>query len=310
MKKISVFLISIVFLLAACSGGKMHKDTQLLMGTFVEVISPDGRSAKIVFDEFKRVEDLISKYKETSEVSSLNKNGKIVASEEFFYIIKRSKSFYKASNGAFDITVGPLMNAWGFTDKNYRLPRKQELKKIKPLIGSDKIILDESLKTIEFQEPGMKIDLGGIGKGYAIDCAVNKLKLNGVDSCLINAGGQVYCLGNKFGNPWKVAVKQPRSNGLTHKIELVDSGASTSGDYQQFFVSSGKRFSHIMDPRTLEPECSGVVSVTVIGKEATVCDALSTSILVLGKDKGQVLADKFPDYKVIIIEEVNGKNHK
>lgn len=303
-------LATVIFLLIlGCQQNPLHKDTQLLMGTFVEVISPNKEAGKIVFDEFKRVEGLISRYKDDSELSKLNKTGKIVASDEFFYIIKRSKDFSEASAGAFDITVGPLMDLWGFTDKNYRLPNKQQLKKIRPLIGTNKIILDEALKTIKLEAADMKIDLGAVGKGYAIDQAIEKLRTLGINSCLINAGGQVYCLGKKFAKPWKVAVKQPRSNGLAQEMQLVDTGASTSGDYQQFFVSSGKRFSHIMDPRTLEPANSGLISVTVIGKEGLTCDVLSTGILVLGKDKGQILADKFPDYKVILIEETNAKNN-
>jgi len=303
-------LATVIFLLIlGCQQNPLHKDTQLLMGTFVEVISPNKEAGKIVFDEFKRVEGLISRYKDDSELSKLNKTGKIVASDEFFYIIKRSKDFSEASAGAFDITVGPLMDLWGFTDKNYRLPNKQQLKKIRPLIGTNKIILDEALKTIKLEAADMKIDLGAVGKGYAIDRAIEKLRTLGINSCLINAGGQVYCLGKKFAKPWKVAVKQPRSNGLAQEMQLVDTGASTSGDYQQFFVSSGKRFSHIMDPRTLEPANSGLISVTVIGKEGLTCDVLSTGILVLGKDKGQILADKFPDYKVILIEETNAKNN-
>jgi len=308
--KFFLLLFPVFIFLTGCQQNKLHKDAQLLMGTFVEVISPDKEAANLVFDEFRRVEALISKYKSDSELSELNKSGKIVASNEFFYIIKRSKGFLEASNGAFDVTIGPLMDAWGFTDKRYRVPQKSEFKKIKTLIGMDKVTLDEATRTIEFKINGMRIDLGGIGKGYAIDCAVKKLKSAGITSCLINAGGQVYCLGKKFNKPWKVAVKQPRGNGLFQKIELTDQGVSTSGDYQQFFVTSGKRFSHIMDPKTLEPADSGVISVTVIGKEAASCDALSTGILVLGKDRGQAFADKFPDYKVIIIEEKNGQNNQ
>lgn len=275
------------------------------MGTFVEVTSPDKDAAKVVFDEIKRLDDLLSKYRENSEVSRLNKIGKLKVSPETSHIIKKAGEFWLASDGAFDITVGPLIDLWGFTDKKYYLPEKKEIKGVLTRVGFDKIVFHNNDNMVKFKIPGMKIDFGGIGKGYAVDCAVNKLKEKGIKSCLINAGGQIHCLGNKFGKPWRVAIRNPRKAGLIDYLELEDKAVSTSGDYEQYFMKGNRRYGHILNPKTGYPANSGVISATVIANDGLTADALSTSIFVLGKAKGEELAKRFTDVKVEIMEEKN-----
>jgi thiamine biosynthesis lipoprotein len=275
--------------LCGCQDKKLYKDTRLVLGTYIEVTSPDKRATKIVFDEISRIEDLLSKYRPESEVSELNRLGKLKVSPETFYIIKKSKEFSEASYGAFDITVAPLMDLWGFTNKEYRVPKDSEIKNTMKLIGSDKIVLNELNSVIEFSVPGMKIDLGGIAKGFAIDCAVKKLREKNISSCLI-AGGQVYALGDKFAKPWRVTIKSPRERNLAGYLELKDQSAATSGDYEQYFTKNGKKYSHIMDPRSGYPADSGISSVTVIAQDGLTADALSTAVSVLGKGEGEKLA--------------------
>jgi thiamine biosynthesis lipoprotein len=273
------------------------------MGTFIEVTSPYKEAADIVFSEIKRIEGLLSKYKEDSEVSRLNRTGQLKVSPETFYIIKKAKEFWEVSDGAFDITVAPLLDLWGFTDKQYVIPEDKKIKNTLDIIGSDKIILNESDNTVKFKHYGMKIDLGGIAKGFALDCAVRKLKEAAIFSCLINAGGQVYALGDKFGKSWRVAIKDPRSNKFAGYLELKDSSTSTSGDYEQYFIREKKRYSHILSPKTGYPANSGLASVTLIAQDALTADALSTAIFVLGKEKGEELKKRIPDIEVRIIEE-------
>jgi thiamine biosynthesis lipoprotein len=289
--------------ICGCASRSMYKDSRVMMGTFVEVVSPDRNAAKIAFAEIKRIEDLLSKYELDSEVSRLNKSGKLNVSPDTLYIIKKAKEFWLITDGAFDITVGPLMDLWGFTDKKYRLPQKPEIESALNLVGSDKIIIDESKNVVEFKLPGMKIDLGGVAKGYALDCAAKKLKENNIKSCLINAGGQVYCLGAKSAKPWKVAIKSPRSSDITEYLQLQDQSAATSGDYEQYFVKDDKRYMHILNPKTGYPADKGIISVTVIAPSGLTADALSTSIFVLGKAKGLSLAERFLDVEVKITEE-------
>lgn len=273
------------------------------MGTYVEVISPDMRAPGIVFREIQRFENLLSKYKPDSEVTKLNESGKLKASPEAFYVIKKSVEFWRASDGAFDITVAPLVDLWGFTEKRYRLPTDKEIKSALNLVGSDKIILHEEDNVVEFKTPGMKIDLGAIAKGYATDCAVIKLKTAGIKSCLINTGGQIYCLGDNFGIPWKVAIKNPRGKTVIGYLKLKDKAVATSGDYEQYFFKNNKRYSHILNPKTGYPADSGILSVTVVAQDGLTSDALATAIFVLGKSKGAVLAGRFADTEVRIIEE-------
>ncbi len=286
-------------LLCGCQNKHLYKDSRIAMGTYVTVSSPDKHAAKIVFDEISRIENLLSKYNAQSEVYRLNELGKIKASPDTFYIVKKSKEFWQASNGAFDITVAKLLDIWGFSDKHYRLPNSKEIKSALKLTGSDKIILHDEDNVIEFSVPGMKIDLGGIAKGYALDCAVKKLKERGITSCLISAG-QVYALGNKFGAPWKIAVKNPRGNDFLGFLKIKDKSVATSGDYEQYFIRGNKRYSHILNPKTGSPADSGITSVTVVADDGLTADALSTAIFILGKEAGEALANKFPGIQVKI----------
>ncbi|MDP3731425.1 MAG: FAD:protein FMN transferase [Candidatus Omnitrophota bacterium] len=305
MKKVlfSAFCLLLVTLLFGCQDKTLHKDTQVMMGTFVEVISPDKEAPNIVFTEIRRVENLLSKYKEDSEIAKLNKLGKLKVGPETFYVLQKAKDFWQFSEGVLDITVGPLVDLWGFSDKKYYLPKDKEIKQALSRVGFDKIIFNIDDNMVEFKIPGMKIDLGAIAKGYAVDCAVRKLKEHQIKSCLINAGGQIYCLGDKFGRPWRIAVRGPRNKGFWDYLKLKDEAVATSGDYEQYFMNKGKRYAHIVNPKTGYPSNSGIVSVTVIAPDGLTADALTTSIFILGKDKGMELAKKFTDVKVEIIED-------
>lgn len=281
---------------------KFYSNTQLFMGTFWKVTSPDKEASAIVFKEAARVEKLLSKYDGSSEVAQLNRLGKLKVSQEVFYILTESLEFWQISQGAFDITVGPLIDLWGFSDKQYRLPSDAQIKETLKLIGCDKIILRQKDNVVEFILPGMKIDLGGIGKGYALDCAVKKLKEKNIRSCLINAGGQVYALGDKGGKLWKIAVKDPRKEGVSETMELKNKSASTSADYEQFFLKDARRYCHILNPKTGYPAESGIISVTVISDSALDADALSTAVFVLGKEKAKRIREKFSNLEIKITE--------
>lgn len=300
---ISNFLVIcfLLLLLNGCQQKPLYKDTRMMMGTFVEVSSPDERAAAIAFDEIKRIEDLLSKYKPESEISRLNREGKQRGlSPETFQIIKKAKEYWQVSDGAFDITVASLMDLWGFTDKRFRVPSEEEIKEALAAVGSDKIVLQDSENVIEFNVPGVKVDLGAIAKGFAVDSAIKKLKAEGIISCLINAGGDIFCLGDKNGKPWNIAIQNPAGPGFRGSLELKDKAVATSGNYQQYFIKENKRFSHIINPKTGYPANSGVSSVSVIAADCTTADFLATAIFVLGKDKAQTLAEKFTDVEVIL----------
>jgi FAD:protein FMN transferase len=280
-----------------------YKERRVMMGTYLEVTCPSKEAATIAFDEIKRIEGLLSKYDPQSEISRLNIAGELKVSPDAFYVIKKAKEFWQASDGAFDITVAPLADLWGFTNKEYSVPASQDLARALTLVGSDKIALNENDNVIKFLVPGMKIDLGGLAKGYAVDCAIKKLKDAGVASGLINLGGQIFCLGNKSGRPWKIAIRDPRyKSTLDYELELVDRAVSTSGDYEQYFTKEGKRYCHIINPKNGYPVEAHFESVTVLAADGLTADALSTSMFILGRIKGQALLKRFPGAEAVFID--------
>ena len=281
---------------------QLYSDNRLLMGTFWQVTSPHKQASGIVFSEASRIQQLLSKYIASSEVFQLNRLGKLKVSADTFYIIKKSKEFWLSTSGAFDITVAPLVDLWGFTSQQFQVPSDEKIRAGLGLVGSDKIILDEKDNLVEFKIPGMKIDLGAIAKGFALDCAVKKLKENNITSCLISAGGQIYALGDKFGQPWKIAIQGAAKSEISGTFELKNKSASTSGDYQQYFLAGNKRYGHILNPKTGYPAESGIISVTVIADNGVEADALSTAVFVLGKKKSQELIAEFNNLEIKITE--------
>lgn len=298
-----LLLISGFAFFSGCQGRPLYKENRILMGTFVDVSSTNKDAPEIAFREIARIEALLSKYIDTSEISRLNKTGYLKASPETFYIIKRSKEFWSSSAGAFDISVGPLLDLWGFSAKNYYVPTEEEIRAALQKVGSDKIILDEKNFVVQFKVPGMKLDLGAIAKGYAVDCAVAKLKENGITSGLVNAGGNIYGLGDKAGKPWTIGIRDPKDRAkASGYLYLRDNAVATSGNYEQFFIRNGRRYCHILNPKTGHPVDSDMEAVTVIAPDALTADALSTSVFVLGKGKGRALAKKFSGVEIRIAE--------
>jgi thiamine biosynthesis lipoprotein len=283
---------------------QLYRDNRMLMGTFWNVLSPDKKAGGIVFKEASRIEQLLSKYIESSEISRLNRLGKLKVSPDTFYIIKKSKEFWLQTSGAFDITVAPLADLWGFTNQQFQIPADAQIRAVLKLVGSDKIILHEKDNVVEFKIPGMKVDLGAIAKGFALDCAVKKLKERGIGSCLINAGGQVYALGGYAGNQWKIAVQNPRNKpGISRILELKNISIATSGDYEQFFFEKGKRYCHILNPKTGYPVDSGTASATAIDRSGLTADALSTAAFISGKTGISGLKRNFPETEFSLIEK-------
>lgn len=298
-----MYAVLVLAFVCGCARKPLYRDTQVMLGTFVEVVSPSKEAAGVVFPEMKRIERLFSKYDPDSEVSRLNKNGFLAASPETVFILKKAKEFSKASGGAFDVTVGPLVDLWGFTGRRFRRPDQGEIDRTLALVGSEKIIIDESKNVVQFKVPGMKIDLGAIAKGYALDCAARRLKEKGITDCLINAGGQIYCIGTEKSRPWKIAIKDPRRQGVCGYIEVRNGSVSTSGDYEQYFTEEGRRFTHIFDPRSGSPAETNVLSVTVSAPDGLTADALSTAVFVMGKQKGEAFARGFQGVQIMVIQK-------
>ena len=303
----------LVFILAGCGQGPSVKETRVLMDTFCEISCYDADKAKAVaaidaaFKEMERIERVFSKFDENSEVSKINRSAgmeKVDVSGEVFGLTERSIYYSRISGGTFDITVGPLMEIWGFVRENKSLPDRGVIDNALKHVGYKNIELDSGELSVRFLDKGVKIDFGGIAKGYAVDRAKDVLASKGIKNGLINLGGNIFALGHAPGKEsWNIGVEDPRNKGkLLHTFEVIDKGISTSGNYERFFEIGGKRYSHIINPITGEP-CQGIISVTVISDSAEKADALSTAIFVMGEEKGLSLARSIKDMKVLILKE-------
>lgn len=281
-----------------------------MLGTIVEITCQDRAAITSAFEEIKKIETIANIFNPDSEISRLNAAGKIQASRDLFNMVRESLKYYRLSEGAFDITVGPVVSIWkekiGEAENKTRgltLPTESQIKKAVSLVGSDKISLDDNTSSIIFAQSGMSIDLGAIAKGYAVDKAVRRLKELGVRSALVNAGGNVYCLGKKGSRKWRIGVRHPRKGAeIAYYLDLENQGAATSGDYEQFFILDKKRYSHIINPKTGRPVDNNISSVTIIAPDAATSDGLSTTVFVLGKEKGLTLTGKIDGVEVKILE--------
>ena len=251
-------------------------------------------------DEVYRLDAMFSTGDPESEISGLNSKGGAVLSEEAGALVERGLELYDETGKNFDIAVDPVMKAWGFTDKNYRVPSEKELEELLPLTDADEVSFAESDDAdgveVSFGKKGMAIDLGGIAKGYTSSRIMEIYKEHGISSGLVSLGGNVQVLGTKpDGSKWKVAVQDPGSKSADDAeadaaeymgvLEAADTAVITSGAYERNFTQNGKFYHHIIDPATGYPADSGLRSVTIVSADGTLADALATSLYIMGKDK-------------------------
>lgn len=264
---------------------------------------------KEVENEMKRLEALMNFYKASSEIGMLNNCGfekKVRLSCEVFDIIKKAKYFSEISDGAFDISLAPVIKLWGVFTKEQRVPGEKEIKEKLSLVNYNNLILDESYNTVKFSKENMKIDLGGIAKGYAADRAVQIYKQNNVSAAFINLGGNVMVFGEKPDNSnWSIGVQEPfKSRGeIIGAINVKNESVVTSGNYVRYFEDKGLKYHHIIDPRTGYPAESNLMSVTVISQNSMECDALSTAAFVLGDEKGMQFIKNYGAKAIFITKD-------
>lgn len=264
---------------------------------------------KEVESEMRRLEALMNFYKASSEIGILNNCGfkkKVKLSREVFDIIKKAKYFSEISNGAFDISLAPVIKLWGIFTKEQRIPLKEEIKETLSFVNYNNLILDESENTVKFYKENMKIDLGGIAKGYAADRAVQIYKQNKVNAAFINLGGNVKVFGEKPDKSnWSVGVQEPFKNRgeIIGVINVKNDSVVTSGDYVRYFEDKGVKYHHIIDPRTGYPADSNLMSVTVISQSSMECDALSTAAFVLGDQEGMQFIKNYGAKAIFITKD-------
>lgn len=287
------------------------KRAQMHMGTLVSItaVASDKevghRAIHAGFDEIKRLERMLSTWVASSELSQVNANAghhPVKVSRETFNLVEKSLEIAQLTDGGFNIAVGPAVELWSVTERQH-LPSERELEQLKELVDWTSIQLNQHEQTIFLPRAGMRIDVGGIGKGYAADRAAMEMKRAGAQGGIVALAGDIKAFGTlPKANGFPVGIKHPRQDGaLIAVIDLKDEAISTAGDYERFFERDGIRYHHILDPHTLQTART-CQSVTVIGKEGTLVDGLDTGIFVLGPERGMALVEQLSDIEAVIVD--------
>ena len=311
------YCLFLVLMMVGCVGlspaspAVVVKRTQMHMGTLVSitaVASTDqaaNRAINAGFKEVKRLEQLLSTWIPESELSRVNVSAGVMpvhVSPETLTVVQRAMQAAEMTGGGFNIAIGPVVDAWRVTE-GQRIPTESELDALRSLVDLQAVHVDVRKRTIFLEKAGMRIDVGGIGKGYAADQAVDALRRAGAVAGVVALSGDIKTFGQlPGGRKFPVGIQHPRKDGeVLAFIDLEDEAISTAGDYERFFERDGVRYHHILDPRTLQPARS-CQSVTVIAREGIWADGLDTGIFVMGAELGMRLVEALPDVEAVIVD--------
>lgn len=297
---------------------EVDSGSRLMMGTFcrVVVIARSERRAQVciaaAFEVQDRIESLMSYHRSDSELNQVNRcagEKPVPVNPMTFEVLRRAIHFSEVSDGTFDVTVGPLVDLWRAAGQTNQPPTEEALAEARRKVGFQKLILDEKAMTVRFAEPGMRIDLGGIAKGYAVDKAVEAMKKHGALGGMVDLGGNIGCFGRspRGQEKWRIGIQDPNvaPDDLSPSkyllvLELADVSVATSGDYRRFAMVEGHRQSHILDVRSGR-SAEQLVSDTIIAPDAISADALSTAVNILGPEAGMALVERLPGIEAILI---------
>lgn len=306
------------------NGQVLRKRTTLLMGGRfdITIVAQDSLLAEqnidVVIAEITRIENLISDWKPTSQVSEVNQNAGIrpvKVDREVFELTQRAIRFSEITNGGFDISFAAMDKIWKFDGSMTEMPSAEAIKKSVEKVGYKNIVLDSVQSTIFLKLKGMKIGFGALGEGYATDKCRNMMLAKSIQAGIINGSGDMSTWGKQpNGKPWNIGITNPFDTEKLVAVVPINNGAvTTSGNYEKFVVFEGKRYSHIINPATGYP-ATGLCSVTVLGPNAETANGLSTSLMVLGKTAGLILLNKYTDYSCVMITDdgkvVKSKNFR
>ena len=270
-----------------------------------------GRAAAAVFGEFDRLDAMMSVWKDGSDIVRLNAAAgerAVPVSPETREVLRIAYQISEQTGGTFDVTFAALSGLWKFDyqDKDNSIPDRKEIARRLPLVNYRDVVVDESAGTAMLRRTGMRVNLGGIGKGYAVDRAVDILRRSGLRDFMIQAGGDMYVAGTRGDRPWRLGIRDPRgpADRIFAALDLTEGTFSTSGDYERFFMKDGVRYHHIIDLRVGEPArlCR---SVTLVTDRAVVADALAKGVFILGPDAGMALIERTPGVQGVIVSAKN-----
>ncbi|HEY8936059.1 MAG TPA: FAD:protein FMN transferase [Cyclobacteriaceae bacterium] len=315
MKRLLFSLLFIVSSFVVPAQNKAHTKELLLMSSRFEVTAVSEndtlawKAINAVIAETKRIEKLISEWDSTSQTSAINRNAgvrPVVVDRELFDLIARSIKVSKLTDGAFDISFAPLYKVWKINEKINAIPTNDQIESAKKFVGYSKIILDNINQTVFLQEKGMKIGLGGIGQGYVANACKHLMVQMGIKAGLINVSGDIITWGTQpDGSNWRIGIADPKDkDAVISWLAVHDVSVVTSGNYEKFITVNGKRYGHIVDPRTGYP-ADHVGSVTIVSPDAELSDALATGVFVLGVDDGLNLVNQLKGVECLIIDEQN-----
>lgn len=286
----------------------MGSDLRLTVYTADEPVA--GRAFDQLFLEFQRLDALMSVWRPGSDVLRINAAaGKraVAVSPDVRDALRTARQISEWTGGKFDVTFGALSDIWKFDqDQDNTIPDRAAIRARLPLIDYRQIEIDDAAGTVFLRRKGMRVHLGGIGKGYAVDRAVAILRQAGLHDFLIQAGGDLYAGGLKAGRPWRLGINDPRgpAGRSFATLDLSDGTFSTSGDYSRSFVKDGVRYHHILDPATGQP-ARGCRSVTIVSNSPLLADGLSTGVFILGPKEGMALIERLPDVEGVIVTSTN-----
>ena len=309
MKLSTVFILGIFLILVACSNdpSKYIVNTGTVYGTYynIKYESPDGKDLHQDIDkEFAKYTLIFSHYEKNSTISKVNRNEDVVLEPEFINCFKKSMEVSELTGGAFDITAGQLINAWGFGPENRKKMTQQMVDSLKEFTGYKKVQLIDG--KIVKENPAIELNMSAIAKGYTCDLIGDFLAKQGCLNYLIDIGGEEVAKGkNDKGNVWTIGIRKPNedplNSDLNAAIELPDRALATSGNYLNFYEENGKKYAHTIDPASGYPVQHSVLSSTVLAKDCMTADAFATAFMVLGKDAGIAVAEKVPGLEIYFI---------
>jgi len=306
-----IIFIGIVLAWWSQSKPRIHevKQEKILLDTYVSITAFDtdkskaAKAIKEAFSEISKVDSKLNRYSPRSEISKINKvaaQKPVRVSEDTFKVLGLAEKYHKITAGAFDITVGPLVSLWDFNKK--KVPKQSEITAKLKLVSFRNIKLDKNNRTVRLLKEKVVLDLGAVAKGYAADKAYQSLRKSGIKSALINTGSTTIILGKKETGPFRIGIVHPRKRDeIIGLLALKNQSLSTSGDYQQYFVKSGRRYNHIIDPKTGRPATSLMAVTIITNKSCAEADILSTAFFVLGKKKGYGLINKLKNTSAIAV---------
>ena len=303
MRRLSALCLALV-LLSGCAErpARAAERTFFAMDTVMTVrIYGDEALLDAAGDRVKELEALWSVTDEGSEICALNRDGSAVLSGDAAGLLAGALELCRRTGGALDITIYPVVRLWGFTTGEYTVPDGEAIEELLTQVDYSRVALDETAGTAALPE-GVEVDLGSVAKGYAGDVLAALLKAHGVESAMLDLGGNIQTVGTKpDGSAWRIGVRDPGGDDILGVVEVADRAAVTSGGYERYFEQDGVRYWHIIDPATGAPARSGLQSVTVIGESGLLCDALSTALFVMGLDRALEHWREYRDFEAILV---------